>query len=93
MEKIRVTPDGLDFENKKKGGGFKLRSPLMPNLFLRQSRVHLRNHSEFIGEIHTAGLGVIASKLWNSGSSKHGDFKTIYAPLFLYLSSVAFKTT
>lgn len=42
-----------------------------------------------VSEIHTSGLGVIASKLWNSGSSKSGDFRTIYAPLFLYLSSVA----
>ena len=52
----------------------------------------LSYHSANLGEIHTAGLGVIASKLWNSGSSKQGGFRTIYAPLFLYLSSVAFKT-
>ena len=44
---------------------------------------------QILNNFHTFGLGVTASKLWNIGVLKLGGSKTIYAPLFLYLSSVA----
>lgn len=53
-------------------------------MFINSSNRNMELMTIFFYKIHTSGLGVTAPKLWNTGQSKWGGSRTMYAPLLLY---------